>query len=78
MMLEAEMFCLQQRHLLCQVNQSNIYAPCLNSSNLITWFMRNTARTTGMGLTQWEKFAVERLSHPQNIRYKATPVHLPS
>ena len=37
------------------------------NSTLITWMMRNTARTTGMGLLQWEKFAVERLPVP-NIR----------
>ncbi len=35
----------------------------LNSA-LMTWMMRNTARTTGMGLLQWEKFAVERLPVP--------------
>ena len=34
------------------------------NSTLITWMMRNTARTTGMGLLQWEKFAVERLPVP--------------
>ena len=34
------------------------------NSTLITWMMRNTARTTGMGLLQWEKFAVERLPIP--------------
>ena len=36
----------------------------LNSA-LITWMMKNTARTTGMGLLQWEKFAVERLPVPK-------------
>ena len=30
----------------------------LNSS-LITWFVKQTAVTTGMGLTQWDKFTVE-------------------
>ena len=39
------------------------------NSTLITWMMRNTARTTGMGLLQWEKFAVERLPIP-NISFK--------
>ena len=36
----------------------------LNSAP-ITWLMRHTARTTGVGLTQWEKFAVERLPIPK-------------
>ncbi len=32
----------------------------LNSA-LITWLIRNTARTTGMGFIGWEKFTIERL-----------------
>ena len=36
----------------------------LNSST-VTWMMKHTARTTGMGLVQWEKFAVERLPIPR-------------
>ncbi len=35
----------------------------LNSA-LITWVMRKNALTTGLGLIQWKKFAVERLSIP--------------
>ena len=35
------------------------------NAKVITWFMKNTARTTGLGLMQWEKFAVERLPVPQ-------------
>ena len=29
------------------------------------WFMLNTARTMGPGLTQWENFAVERIPVPK-------------
>ena len=36
----------------------------LNSST-VTLMMKHTARTTGMGLVQWEKFAVERLPIPR-------------
>ena len=39
------------------------------NSTLITWMMKNTARTTGMGLLQWEKFAVERLPIP-NVAFE--------
>ena len=35
------------------------------NSTLITWLMKNTALTTGMGLLQWKKFAVERLPIPR-------------
>ena len=41
------------------------YLCAVLNSSLITWLMQNTARTTGVGLTQWEKFAVERLPVPQ-------------
>ena len=45
------------------------YLCAVLNSTLITWMMRNTARTTGMGLLQWEKFAVERLPVP-NVSVK--------
>lgn len=41
------------------------YLCAVLNSALITWLMKNTARTTGMGLMQWEKFAVERLPIPK-------------
>ena len=31
----------------------------------VTWVMRNTAVTTGMGLLQWDKFTVETISIPK-------------
>ena len=34
------------------------------NGNLVTWRMKNTALTTGMGLLQWKKFAVERIHVP--------------
>ena len=36
----------------------------LNSS-LIAWFMRSTGIPTGMGLVQWDKFAIERIPIPK-------------
>ena len=36
------------------------YLCALLNSKLVTWFVRRTAVTTGMGLTQWDKFTVER------------------
>ena len=35
------------------------------NSQLTTWFVRHTGLTTGMGLTQWKRFVVERIPVPQ-------------
>ena len=40
------------------------YLSAILNSTLTTWFMKNTSRTTGMGLLQWEKFATERIPIP--------------
>lgn len=37
------------------------YLCAVLNSTLMTWLIKNTALTTGAGLTQWKKFAVERL-----------------
>ena len=41
------------------------YLCAVLNSTLITWLIKNTALTTGMGLTQWKKFAVERIPIPK-------------
>ncbi len=40
------------------------YLCAILNSTLITWLIKNTARTTGMGLTGWEKFIVEAIPIP--------------
>ena len=40
------------------------YLCAVLNSSLVTWFMESTALTTGMGVLQWKKFAVERLPVP--------------
>lgn len=40
------------------------FCAILNSAP-ITWLMKNNALTTGMGLLQWKKFAVEHLPIPR-------------
>ena len=50
------------------------YLCAVLNSDLITWMMKNTARTTGMGLMQWEKFAVERLPVPKVNAAKQRPL----
>lgn len=43
------------------------------NSTLMTWLIKNTALTTGVGLTQWKKFAVERLPIPRIPPAKQRP-----
>ena len=41
------------------------YLCAILNSRLTTWQVKNIAVTTGMGLTQWDKFVVERLPIPK-------------
>jgi len=48
------------------INGMNLEYLCATlNSKLVTWFMRRTAVTTGMGLPQWDKCTVERVPIPQ-------------
>ena len=40
------------------------YLCAVLNSSLVTWLMKNTGLTTGMGLMQWKKFAVQRIPIP--------------
>ena len=60
---ETEMYCNNKGFMM--TGKSLKYLCAVLNSALITWLMKNTARTTGMGLMQWEKFAVERLPIPK-------------
>lgn len=40
------------------------YLCAILNSTLVTWFIKNTAVTTGMGLTQWDKFVVNKVPIP--------------
>ena len=41
------------------------YLCAVLNSTLATWFMRNTALTSGMGVTRWKRFTVERIPIPE-------------
>ena len=58
----AEEYCNDKGYIMTGGNLKYLCA-VLNSS-LITWAMKHEALTTGMGLLQWKKFAVERLPIP--------------
>jgi len=49
------------------------YLCAILNSSLITWATKSNAVTTGMGLTQWDKFTVERLPIPRIPAAKQRP-----
>ena len=57
------MLCNQKAFMV--TGQSLKYLCGILNSRLVTWLIRNTAVTTGMGLSQWDKFAVERVPIPR-------------
>ncbi|MYC69253.1 MAG: hypothetical protein F4X17_00915 [Gemmatimonadetes bacterium] len=60
---ETEMYCNDKGFIM--TGESLKYLCAILNSTLITWLVKNTALTTGLGLTQWKKFAVERLPIPK-------------
>ncbi len=66
-----EMYCNNKGFIM--TGKSLKYLCAILNSALITWFIKNTARTTGAGLIQWEKFSVERLPIPRISAAKQRP-----
>ena len=58
-----EMYCNNKGYVLTGTSLKYLCA-VLNSA-LVTWFVKNTAPTTGMGLTEWTKSATERIPIPK-------------
>ena len=59
-----EMYCNDKGFIITGASLKYLCA-VLNSA-VVTWFVKNTAPTTGMGLTEWTKVAVERIPIPQS------------
>ena len=60
---EGEMFCVNTVYM---VSGQSIKSLCaILNSNLINWFMRNTAVTSGMGVTRWFSISVETIPIPK-------------
>ena len=57
-----EMFCVNTVYMMS--GQSIKYLCAVLNSNLITWFMKNTALTSGMGVTRWFRVFVEAIPIP--------------
>ena len=60
---DAEMFCNDKGYIM--TGQSLKYLCGVLNSGLVQWYMQNTAPTTGMGLTEWKIFAIERIPIPR-------------
>ena len=60
---DTEMYCNDKGFIL--TGQSLKYLCAILNSTLVTWMIRNTGLTPGMGLTQWKKFVVERIPIPK-------------
>ena len=72
---DSEIYCNQKAFLL--TGYSLKYLCAILNSILVTWFIRNTAVTTGMGLTQWDKFVVDRIAIPKATASEQQPfIHL--
>ena len=59
---DGEMFCVNSAYML--TGDSLKYLCAVLNSNLVTWFMRNSALNSGMGTTRWVRFTVERIPIP--------------
>ena len=56
---EPDVVCNQKCFMVTGMNLE--YLCAVLNSKLVTWLIRRTAVTTGMGLPQWDKFTVERI-----------------
>ena len=59
---DSEIYCNQKAFFL--TGDSLKYLCAILNSALVTWLIKNTAVTTGMGLTQWDKFVVDKIPIP--------------
>ena len=68
---EKKMYCNDKGFVM--TGESLKYLCAILNSALITWFIQNTALTTGLGLTQWKRFAVENLPIPKIFTADQSP-----
>ena len=60
---DCAMFCMDTTFLM--TGESVKYLCAVLNSTLATWFIQNTALTSGMGVTRWKRFTVERIPIPK-------------
>ena len=68
---EDELYCNDKGYMMTGVSLKYLCA-VLNSS-LITWWISNTAATTGMGLTEWRIVTVKRIPIPEISNIEQRP-----
>ena len=68
---DKETYCNNKGYIL--TGNSLKYLCAVLNSSLITWLIKNTAATTGMGLTEWTIVTVERIPIPQIPSAKQRP-----
>ncbi len=68
---DKETYCNNKGYIL--TGNSLKYLCAILNSSLITWLIKNTAATTGMGLTEWTIVTVERIPIPQIPANKQRP-----
>ena len=72
---DTEVYCNDKGFIMTGLSLKYLCA-VLNSA-IATWFIKNNALTTGLGLTQWKKFVVERLPIPKIADAQQRPfIHL--
>ena len=69
--VEDELFCLNSVFMMS--GRAIKYLCAILNSNLITWFVGNTALNTGMGVTYWIRSSVETIPVPQVASVKQRP-----
>ena len=59
---DEEVYCNDKAYFM--TGQSLKWLCAILNSHLVTWMVGRIARTTGVGLTQWQKFVVEEIPIP--------------
>ena len=69
---DSEMYCLDTGFMM--TGEALKYLSAMLNSSIITWYIQTNALTTGMGLTRWKRFIVERLPIPRVTTAKQLPL----
>ena len=68
---DGSMFCIDTTFFM--TGESLKYLCAVLNSTLATWFIQNTALTSGMGVARWKPFTVERIPIPKLSAAKQRP-----
>ncbi len=69
---DSETYCNNKGYIM--TGKSLKYLCAVLNSSLITWYIQNTAATTGMGLTEWTIVTVERIPIPRLTATQRRPL----